>query len=255
MQPITISRHIDATHINAILNHPEVRPWVAANNAPLDMTPFMESMIVLYGEYGGQVYHRLDAGLWEAHSAFLPKGRGQWALAATQASLKWMFARTDALEIVTRCPAGNVAAKALAKAIGGEHLFTHPEGWVKDGKPIPADVFSLTIQSWMKTSPLLVDRGRWFHARLGTEFARLGIQEPQHEDSETHDRYVGAACEMFFGGQPAKAAVFYNRVASIMNWHPVTVTSLNPLAVDIGSALLVMRGDDFFVPAPKQNAA
>lgn len=251
---VEIQRHTEAAHLNSILNHPEVLPWIT--DKPLDMTPVMENphLIALYGEYGGQVYQRLQPGLFEAHSAFVPEGRGEWALAATQQTLKWIFTRTEAVEIVTRVPAGNAAARALAKSIGGVHDFTLPHGWVKDGKPIPADVFSLTVQGWMKTAPDLPARGKWFHARLNAEFDRLGIQEPPHEDDETHDRYVGAACEMLFGGQPDKACVFYNRAALVANWQPIMVANYEPLVVNIGSAILMIRGDDFVVIQPQKMA-
>jgi hypothetical protein len=254
---VDIQRHTEAAHLNSILNHPEVHASVAYDDKPLDLTPVMESpnVIALYGEHGGQVYHRLQPGLFEAHSAFKPEGRGEWALAATNATLKWIFTRTEAVEIVTRVPAGNVAAKALAKSIGGVHDCTLPHGWVKDGAPIPADVFSLTIQGWMKSAPTLAERGKWFHARLDAEFDRLGISEPPHDDCIVHDRYVGAACEMMFGGQPDKACVFYNRVGALAGWHPIAVANYDPLVVNIGSAILVMCGDDFFVVPPQKSAA
>src|SRR5690606_36474348 len=141
--------------------------------------------------------------------------------------------------------------KALAKSVGLSHEFTSPTGWVLKGKTVPADVMSITIQGWMKSAPGLVERGRWFHEELECEFERVGIVEPQHDDDETHDRYVGAACEMVFGGQPQKAVVFYSRVASIMAWHPISIASRDPLTVFIGSAFLVINGRDFYVPSPK----
>ena len=64
--------------------------------------------------------------------------RGEWALACVQACLHFLFTRTEAIEIMTRCPHGNLAAKALARAIHGSFEFTNSAGWVKGGKPIPA---------------------------------------------------------------------------------------------------------------------
>jgi hypothetical protein len=175
-------------------------------------------------------------------------------LQATRKTLHWLFTRTEAIEAITRCPTGNLAAKALAKAINGEHLCTLPNGWVKDGKPIPADIFSLTIQHWMKTAPGLCEKGHWFHERLKFELDRLGIEDVQHADDDTHNRYVGAAYEMFAGGQPEKAALFYNRMASMAGWRPLLLVSVNPtVEVDIGTAILVMRGDDFFVVPPQKS--
>jgi hypothetical protein len=245
----------DAAHVNRILNDGSVLPYVSKNGEPLDITEALGSpdFYALFGRLGGQIYERKQPGLFEAHSTFLKEGRGAWALAVTNATLAWMFTHTEAVEILTRCP--TLGAKALAKSIGGQHVFTLPEGWVKDGRPIPADVFSLSVQGWMKSAPSLVERGRWFHDRLQSEFDHLGIQEPQHDDSDLHDRYVGAAVEMCFGGQAQKACVFYNRVASLAGWHPISVVDFNPLAIDIGSAILVMRGDDFIVLPPQQQAA
>jgi hypothetical protein len=237
----------DPGHVNRIVNHPEVHPWLAKDETPLDLASLLGSpdIYALFGQFGGQIYQRLQPGLFEAHSAFLPSGRGRWALAVTEATLRWMFTRTEAVEILTRCPAGNVRAKALAKAIGGRHAFTAPNGWARNGKPVVADIYSLTIQDWMVRAPGLVERGRWFHERLESEFERLGIAELAHADDETHDRYVGAAADMVLGGQPQKAVVFYNRIAVMMGWQPVAIKSVEPLALDIGSAIVMLHGDGF----------
>lgn len=168
----------------------------------------------------------------------------------TQECLKWMFTRTDAMEIMTRCPHGNLPAKALAKAIGGTYEFTNPNGWVMDGKAVPADIYALRIQDWLRTAPGLEERGAEFHDKLEKEFARLGMGD-NHPDDANHDRHVGAAYEMFMGGQPHKGAVIYNRFASMAGYLPIYVVSTEPfVSVNIQSALLVMKNDDFFVVSP-----
>jgi len=250
---IEITRHTDAAHINAILNHPDVYPWVRGPvDGPLDMGPLMqqagEHVYVLMGVHGGQVYERLQPGLFEVHSQFLAAGRGAWAIEATRQSLEWMFTRTEAMELLTRVPHGNAPAKALAKGIGGTFEFTNPKGWVMHGKPVPADIYSLKIQDWIRTAPGLVEKGQWFHDRLEQELARHGASELAHPDDEAHDRHVGAAVGMFLGGQPHKGAVIYNRFAALGGYHPIEIVSLDPLAVDIGTAVLEMRGDDFVIP-------
>jgi hypothetical protein len=254
---VAVSRHTEAAHVNSILNHPDVYPFVkGAMEGPFDLSAELTSdnIVALYGEHGGQVYQRLLPCLWEAHSAVTPAGRGPWALEATQQSLAWMFTHTDAAEIVTRCPQGNLPAKALARLIGGSLQFTRQDGWVKDGKSISAEVYSLRVEDWMRNASNLVERGRWFHERLEAELERHGAKELAHPDDENHDRYVGAAVEMFFGGQPLKAQVLYNRFAVMAGYHPIQVVSLDPLAVDIGTALLIMREDDFYIPDLKQRA-
>lgn len=237
----------DAKRLNEIVNHPEVYPWVGFGKGPLDLSEAIasEDVICLLGKFGGIVFHRLQPGLYEAHTQILPAGRGEWGLAMVQAALHWLFTRTEAVEIMTRCPLGNLAAKALARAIHGKYEFTNPAGWLRDGKPIPADIYALRIQDWLKTAPGLIERGQWFHKRLDSEMRRLGIAEPQHADDAEHDRQVGLACEMVLSGMPLKAAVFYNRWSCMAGYAPLSVVSLDPLELDIQSCRLVVRGGDF----------
>jgi RimJ/RimL family protein N-acetyltransferase len=140
----------DAAHVNGILNHPDILPWINFNDDPLDFTWALgqPDRYVLFGPYGGQVYHLVGPDTYEVHSAYLPEARGQLALATTRATLEWMFSRTDATEILTRVPRGNVAAKALARACGLRHTTIMPEGFMRYGKTIPCDVMSLTVQDW-----------------------------------------------------------------------------------------------------------
>lgn len=247
----TLKRSTDAKRLNEIVNHPKVHPWVSVNGEPLDLSATLESadIYALLGSMGGVTFHRLQPGLFDAHTHILPDGRGQWGLAMVEAALHWLFTRTEAVEVMTRCPKGNLAAKALARAIGGTCEFINPHGWVKDNQPIPADIYALRIQDWMRRAPGLVERGRWFHDRLKAELAMHGRTEPPHPEDGTHDRYVGAACEMIFGGAAPKGILFYNRWAVMAGYVPIAIAAVNPLTIDIGSALLVMRDDDFWVPS------
>lgn len=240
----------DAKRLNEIVNHPEVFPWVKGpTDEPIDLTEVVTrgDTVTLLGKHGGILFRCLQPGLWEAHTQIEPAGRGRWALECVQACLAWLLTRTDAMEVMTRCPKGNLAALALAKAIGGVKEFTNPQGWHKDGKPIPADIYGLRIQDWMRMAPGLVERGKWFHDRLTAELAKHGAEEIAHPDDEVHDRYVGAAVEMFLGGQSMKGCILYNRWAAMAGYAPIHVASLNPVAVNIGTALLVVRDGDFTV--------
>ena len=252
---VAIERHTDAKHLNEIVNHPEVYPWVrGAVEGPIDLGPWLDNdnVVALLGEYGGQIYQKRQAGLWEAHSQYLPEGRGEWALEATRQTLHWVFTRTDAVELVTRCPQGNFAAKALAKAIGGTYELTNPSGWVMYGRTIPADIYSLKIQDWMRAAPSLVERGKWFHERLAAEVKRHGEGDEGSAQNDTGNRCVGAVFDMLAGGQPMKAQIFHGRYAAMSGCYPLRVASADPLIVDLGSALIIVRDDDFFVPATKQ---
>ncbi len=244
----TLELQNDAKRLNVIVNHPEVYPWVRGfHKSALDLTEALAqgNKICLLGKHGGLLFHLLQPGLYEVHTQILPEGRGAWALDCVRACLLWMFSRTDAVEIITRCPHGNLAAKAMARSVGLKHQFTNPQGWVMDDKAVPSDIYSLTIQDWMRTSSGLVERGQWFHHCLDAQLEKVGRTDLKHPDDVDHDRYVGAACEMVFGGQPLKAEAFYARFAMMAGYLPMRVASLAPMRIDIGTALLEVRNDDF----------
>jgi hypothetical protein len=245
-----IERVFSADSLNKIVNDPSVYPWVCgAHDGPLDLSGVVadQKNVALVGEHGGVVFHQHQPGYYEAHTQMLPAGRGRWALRAVNEALHWMFTRTDAVEIVTRVPRGNLAALALTRAIHGVYEFTVPSGWVIAGETVPADIFALRIQDWMRTATGIVPRGEWFHHRLQSEYASFGVSEKPHADDPCHDRYVGAAVEMMLHGQSRKAVVFYNRWAVMSGYEPVEIITENPLTVDIRDAVLVVRNNNFWV--------
>ena len=252
----TLEIQTDAARLNEICNHPEVFPWIKGpTDEPVDLTEVVTGgdTVTLLGRHGGILFHCLLPEMWEAHTQVVPEGRGPWALECVQACLAWLYTRTDAMEVVTRCPKGNVAALALAKAAGLSKEFTNPTGWTKDGQPVPADIYALRVQDWIRKAPGLVERGRWFHDRLAGELAKHGAEDLVHPDDEVHDRYVGAAAEMILGGQPVKGCILYNRWATMAGYAPIYVASLDPVAINIGTALLVVKDGDFGVAAVQKS--
>lgn len=245
-------RETDANRINELANHPAIYPWVhGSHDGPLDLSGVVadRNNVALTGQHGAEVFTPIQPGIYEAHSMCLPGGRGPWMVQFVQDCLRYLFTHTDCVEVVTRCP--TMPAKALARRVGLRKEFTNPQGWVIDGKQVPADIYALRIQDWMRTAPGLEERGQWFHDRLETEFTRFGRTEPQHADDVVHDRYVGAALDMFLAGQPHKGQIFYNRWASLAGYAAVVVTQIDPLAVDIGNAIIIIRNSDFYVASLK----
>jgi len=243
-----VARHRNAEWLNRVVNDPSVREWVLADTSKaVDLTSFVANPanIVLGGKHGAIAFEQLTPGVYEAHTQVLPAGRGGWAASFVLACLHWMFAQTDAVEITTRVPQGNVAARAGIRML--EHVFgplfelRRERGWLRNGEHIPADVYVLHLSKWMLHAPGLYERGTWFHRRLEEEYARLGKQEDLHEDDSVHDRAVGAACELLIGGQAPKAVVFYNRWAALAGYAPISLTSVQPLVVNIRDALLLVR--------------
>ena len=245
----TVERRFDAEFVNRVANHPDVDRWVRGYLiGKLDFSAAAADPrnVFLTGEHGAMIFQRHQPGLYEAHTMVLPEGRGRWTLRFVRACLFWMFTRTDAMEIMTRVPRGNLASLALVRAIHGVYEFTNRRGWVIDGDPVPAEIYSMHVQSWIRDADGLRERGRWFHAKIETELARFGKAEINPPD-DARDRNVGAVVEMIFGGQPHKGLIFYNRFAALNDLAPATLIGMKPLSIDAGFGTIIVRDNDFWL--------
>ena len=224
-----IGREQHAARLNRIVNDPSVLPFVKGDRPePLDFSIEVANPdnYLLMGQHGGVFFEMVQGGIYEAHTQVLPEGRGEWTTSMVHAALHWMFTRTDALEIVTKVPKGNYAARALTRAMGLIYDFTAPELFRYRDRAVPVDVYRQGVQDWLAAAPGLEERGQWL----------AGIME-----SVEANRHLGAACEMLMGDQSEKAEVFYNRWATLANRPPLVVCSLRPLAINIGGAIAVVR--------------
>lgn len=94
-------RSHDAARINAVVNHPEVRPHVGAPDAgDLDVTDLVErpEHWFLMGDHGGFMLSWSAPGVREVHTFVLPEGRGKWAEDARAAMLD--YARKNGTEML-----------------------------------------------------------------------------------------------------------------------------------------------------------
>lgn len=246
-----IRRHFTAHSVNTVVNDPSVYDYVrGALTGKLDMTPLVENPdnVLLMGEHGGVIFLKHSPGIYEAHSQVLPAGRGQWTLDTAWECLDWLFTHTDAVDVMTRVPKGNHAARGLALATGWKPEFRVERGWIKDDQIIYADVYSMQIQTWIARSPNLEAEGILFHHKLEQEYVRLGKKEPPHPDDPVHNRYVGAAVSMIRNGQPNKGVLFYLRWAGMAGYAPISIVSADPLIIDIQESLIQVTDDGgFFV--------
>lgn len=145
-----IERLASAEKINAVLNDPSVYPWVCGPlDGPIDIGPLLkvEWCIPLFGEHGGFIFYDLGHGLYDAHSAILPNGRGRWAVRAAREALKIMFER-DALEVMMAAPRGNLAVLSLIRLLKAQFRGTIENGWWLNGQPVDSDIYSLTKTDW-----------------------------------------------------------------------------------------------------------
>lgn len=245
-----LERHFTAERINEIVNHPSIYPSICGfHTEPLDITLIAANSdnVCLVGEHGCVLFIKHQNGVYEFHTSVLSEGRGEWMVKGSQFAFNWMFTKTDAFELLTKCPHGNIPAKAGVKAVGCSFRFTTRPLWPRNGELVPIDIFSIILQEWPKTANYLVELGISFHKSLELEYTRLGKSLTVHEDDETHDRYVGAAIEIIGGGQALKAINFYNRWASMSNYKNIKVISITPLIIDINESRLLVENNNFKV--------
>lgn len=222
-----VERSFDIERINAILNHPSVRPDVADQTAvTLDATAAVQDHrnYLILGEHGGCLNFFVLPGVYEVHTFVLPEGRGAWALAAASEIAHYMFTKTDAYDIYTRIPRPHIAAKQLALSIAGARFEFTPDMPCKfREKDVECDIFSARIHDWMTTAPRLEQIGEWFHEQLEA----TGKEIP-HANLPNHNRYVGGALAMAMGGQYDKARLLFNRWAMAVHAPPVEIESYDP---------------------------
>lgn len=87
-----LTRCHDPARINAVVNHPMVRPYVGAPTLGyLDMTDAAArpEHWFLMGEHGGFMLGWSAPGAREVHTFILPDGRGKWAIEARTAMLDY----------------------------------------------------------------------------------------------------------------------------------------------------------------------
>lgn len=244
----SVCREFSAENINRVINHPAVRPWVGAPAGQyVDVSPLVANLsnFLLMGQGGGVLFQCIEPGLYEAHTQFLPEFRGKGAVAVVNDALRYMFTRTDAVEIVTKVPAGNVGALGLVRAIHGQKLFDREKAWLTADGLVDVSYYSLTIMAWVGKAEGLAQSGEWFHGKLEAAKSETAGAAPLHEDDATHDQYVGATVEMIAAGQVNKGVAFYSRWAKISGYGPIAVIATNPVVIDIGDAILAVRDDDF----------
>lgn len=247
---LSVVREFSSERINAVINHPEVRPWVGMpQQGYIDLTPMVADLrnVLLMGEGGGFFFHQLLPGIYEVHTQFLPEHRGANVLQAAHDAERWMFTRTDCLEIRSKVPEHNKGALGFAGAMHYELQYERADAWPTETGPVAVKYFVRTLNQWANRAPGIGESGHAFHERLEAAKIAAGATSPVHDDDPAHDQYVGATVEMFMAGQIGKALDFYRQWAVFAGYGPIAVIAEYPTLVDIGDAILAIRGDDFNV--------
>jgi len=224
-------RTTDATEINRIFNHPAVRPFaVEATEKEVDLSSAVANPVnvSLVGEHGAVVFFKYCDGIYEAHANAVPEGRGEWMRAFTAMALDYVFCATDAVEVLTRVPEGNLASKTLAMMVGMRPQFEQPDCSFR-GKTVPVTVHSLSLQEWA-TRVDMREVGRQFLSQVGVA--------PVNDD---HLNIVGIACNMLGCLNIRKAVVWINRWALVTRQPTISLVSQNE--IKIGGGLVTVSED------------
>lgn len=215
----------------------------------IDLTPMVADLrnVVLMGEGGGFFFHQLLPGIYEVHTQFLEGHRGANVIQAANDAERFMFTRTDCIEIRSKVPEGNAAALGFARSMRYELQYERANAWPGVSGPVGVKYFARTINQWANRCEGVEATGHWFHEKLEAAKIAAGATSPIHDDDPIHDRFVGATCEMIMAGQLAKAMAFYSQWAVFAGYGPVSIIAEYPTVVDIGDAILAVKDGDFSV--------
>jgi hypothetical protein len=244
-----LKRTMDAAFLNGVANHPEVRPHLGGSGElQLDGILSDPGNIGLQCDHGGFVIHRLEPGVYECHSMFLPEGRGGNAAGAMAETLHYLFTATDCCEALTKVPDGNAAALGAARALGFTKAFRLENGWPNpDGTFSGVDCWRLPIWKWIEKDGDAEKAGAWFHERLEELTREAGKTIPVHYEEPAHNRAAGAAVLMYRAGNPVKATNIYNSWARFAGFPQVKLLSINPVILDMDQVVIGVSGDNMEV--------
>lgn len=120
----------NAEQINAVVNHPAVRPFVGPvelGELNLSHAVMREENFFLFGEFGGFSLGWTSPYTREVHTFILPEGRGEWARKVAREAINYAFDNgTDRLW--SRIPPDRDNVRAYAEEMGmqptGEQIDT-----------------------------------------------------------------------------------------------------------------------------------
>jgi len=234
-----VRRTLDPTFLNTVANHPDVRPWIGGGG-PLDLSEIISrpENIALQTPHGGWVLHRHEPGIYELHTLFLKSGRGRGYFQAAAEALAYVFAASDAREIVTRVPVSNRGAAMAAARCGFQERFARKDAFkMAGGALVDVSYQALTLDRWTALSDEVLGPGHWFHAEL--DGALAGANLPEHPDDPAHDRAVGASVLMIRAGNARKGVWAYNRWARLAGYEPIELLNDAPPIIHVGVGVVI----------------
>lgn len=214
--------------LEAIANHPEVRPWLGGDpETPVRLAQMMAdpNTYALVNHEGGFLVHQLAPGQYECHTIYHPgHSNPRDVIRTMQAAFEFMFVETNCVEVVTRIHAENERAAKLADIAGFIELFT------RNG----VSFRNVTLDMWAGAcSTRLAAEGELFHAQIG--------QDPDPKDVDRNVR-LGLCAAMLLAGNTLKGLDQYNRWALQAGEPPMVIHMAQPLTIQYRENLFWFRG-------------
>lgn len=241
-------RTFDATFLNSVANHPDIRPTLGGTDPVLDLSVAVSKLqnYCFVNEFGGFVGMRgvIGAPIIECHTMFLPHSPPRKIVRFMQECQEYLFTRTDCTKIVTKVADDNVSGDKLSILGGFKEDFRRENAW-KLG--IGVSYRSLPLDRWLAVCSSTLEAGKAFHKLLEDHKKAKGSALQTHEDDEIHDRWVGAAMLMALRGNVVKGVDTYNIWAAFAGYMPVVLLSEQPPVVDIHDAVIGTDGTNLQV--------
>lgn len=211
----------DIPEINRVLNHADVYRWATMGKdlGPLDVGPAFDKLFVLVDPEGQGciILDPYDEGTFEVHTCLLEAARGKAAEGIVRDALRFIFAETGCMEILTKVSTDNKAAD----------LFTRQVGFIRVADAAQLRSYQLRIERWPYLDTTL------------DEFCPPELVPLAMDDY--HKRLFGALLLMSSKGFMGKAVATYNLHARLQGYLPVEVCGMDSLTV---GGLAVHFGED-----------
>jgi hypothetical protein len=211
----------DIPEINRILNHEEIYRWATMGKdmGPLDISGAFTNLFVLLEPSGGGciILDPYSVDTIEVHTCLLEAFRGKESAPIVRDVLRFAFAETGCMEILTKVPVSNKAAD----------LFTRQVGFIRVADAESLRSYQLSIERWPYLDETL------------NEFCPPELEDLAVDDYQK--RLFGALILVSSKGFMGKAVSIYNKHARLQGYLPVQVCGMDSLTV---GGLAIHFGED-----------
>ena len=154
----------------------------------------------------------IDDQTLEVHTTFTPDHRGQYARDLTRVGQRMIFSELSVERLVTKCKTHHKYVVAFAQWMGFKQI-----GTIDD-----TIILECPLEAYVMLDNDLCD------------FA-IDIDFPLPKDcTQVQSNFAGFVVSCFRSGMLMKGIQTYNRMAVLMNWEPLLLTSTNPILLTIG---------------------